>query len=47
MNIWGLGVQSKYRRQGIGAALNAQAMAKSYEQGARFASLLMLCSFDR
>ena len=39
MNIWGMGVQEKHRRKGIGTALVSQAMAQSYAQGARFASV--------
>jgi GNAT superfamily N-acetyltransferase len=39
MNIWGLGVQEQHRRQGIATALVAHVMARSYELGARFASV--------
>ena len=39
MNVWGMGVQEKHRRKGIGAALVSQAMARSYALGARFASV--------
>ena len=39
MNVWGMGVQEKYRRKGIGSALVSQVMIRSYELGARFASV--------
>jgi len=39
MNIWGLGVREQYRRKGIASALISRAMARSYAQGARFASV--------
>jgi GNAT superfamily N-acetyltransferase len=39
MNIWGLGVREAHRRKGIAAALIARAMARSYAQGARSASV--------
>ncbi len=39
MNIWGLGVREAHRRKGIAAALIARAMAQSYAQGVRFASV--------
>lgn len=39
MNIWGLGVKEQFRRQGIAAALVADAMRQSYALGARTASV--------
>jgi GNAT superfamily N-acetyltransferase len=39
LNIWGLGVQEQYRRQGIATALVSQVMSRNYELGARFASV--------
>jgi GNAT superfamily N-acetyltransferase len=39
MNIWGLGVREPHRRQGIASALVSRALARSYSQGARFASV--------
>jgi GNAT superfamily N-acetyltransferase len=39
MNIWGLGVKEYFRRQGIAAALVADAMRQSYALGARTASV--------
>jgi GNAT superfamily N-acetyltransferase len=39
MNVWGLGIREQYRRKGIATALILQAMIRSYEMGARFASV--------
>ena len=39
VNIWGMGVQEKYRRKGIATALVSHTMTRSYEMGARFASV--------
>jgi GNAT superfamily N-acetyltransferase len=39
MNVWGLGIREQYRRKGIATALVLQAMIRSYELGARFASV--------
>lgn len=39
MNIWGLGVAEKHRRQGLAGALVSRAMAHSYKLGARFCSV--------
>jgi GNAT superfamily N-acetyltransferase len=39
MNIWGLGVREEHRRKGIAGALISRAMARSFGQGARFASV--------
>lgn len=39
VNIWGLSVQEKQRRQGIGAALVGHALQQGYARGARFASV--------
>ena len=39
MNIWGMGVQEKHRRKGIATALVLSTMTRSYEMGARFASV--------
>jgi len=39
MNIWALGVREANRRQGIASALVSRALARSYPQGARFASV--------
>jgi len=39
MNVWGLGVREKHRRKGIATALISHTMARSYELGARFASV--------
>jgi GNAT superfamily N-acetyltransferase len=39
MNIWGLGVGEQHRRKGIATALVSHAMALSYAEGARFASV--------
>ncbi|MBM3211309.1 GNAT family N-acetyltransferase [Candidatus Poribacteria bacterium] len=39
MNIWGMGIQEKYRRKGVATALVSYAMLQSYKQGARFASV--------
>ncbi|NLG48583.1 MAG: GNAT family N-acetyltransferase [Chloroflexi bacterium] len=39
VSIWGLSVQEKHRRQGIGAALVGLALQRGYALGARFASV--------
>ena len=39
MNIWGLGIQKQHRRKGIASALVSRVMSRSYELGARFASV--------
>lgn len=39
VNIWSLGVAQERRRQGIASRLVAHALARGYEQGARFASV--------
>ena len=39
VNIWGMGVQEKHRRKGIATALVSHIMSRSYELGARFASV--------
>jgi len=39
VSIWGLSVQEKHRRQGIGAALVGHALQRGYALGARFASV--------
>lgn len=39
MNIWGLGIQEKYRRRKIAIALVSHVMSRSYSLGARFASV--------
>jgi len=39
MNIWGMSVKEEHRRKGIATALVSHAMSRSYERGARFASV--------
>lgn len=39
MNIWGLGVRSRYRKRGIAAALLSEAMSQAHARGAWFASV--------